>query len=116
MRFLADAKVLRGSIIWTSPLKFRITVLPRPQNIRTVEAAPPAQPAEYDEDGRVWVFRYAPARKATYVIDRDRIFTYQKKHKLPSEGVRQLRRDLRNSVDFYTAVREIQTHPEITGS
>lgn len=111
MRFFADAKVLRGSISWTNPLRFKISVLPRPaprnQEVRA------EVPAEYDEDGRIWVFRFAPARAQAYAMDRNRIFTYMRTHRLPTEGVRQLRRDLRNTIDLYSGVRELQTHPEI---
>jgi len=117
MRLLGDAKVFRGSIAWTKPLRLKITVFPRSSSralkAPAVAAAAPATQAEYDEDGRLWVFRYARTAPNVYHVDRDRIFAYMKRHRLPTEGVRQIRRDQRNAMDLYSAVRELQTHTEI---
>lgn len=115
MRLFGDPKVFRGSIAWTKPLRLKVSVFPRPGSVVSqpaVAAAPPA-PAEYDEDGRLWVFRFAQSVRATYRVDRDRIFTYMRRHRLPTEGVRQIRRDLRNSMDLYSALRELQTHSDV---
>lgn len=80
---------------------------------------------EYDEDGRLYVWRFprtAPERRA---IDRDRIFEFVKKRRrtieefprwqplLPTEDTRRYLRDLRNSAHFYEDVRDLQTHTEI---
>jgi hypothetical protein len=111
MRLFGDAKVLRGSVTWTNPLRLRVTVLPQP--VPAQEAPSAVQPVEYDEDGREWVFRYSRTAPQRYAVDRDRIFQYLKRHRLPSEGARQIRRDLRNTVDFYTGVRDIQTHSDV---
>ena len=118
MRLFGDPKVFRGSIAWTKPLRLKIAVLPRPSSspLHAPPGAvtePPPQQAEYDEDGRLWVFRYACATPRTYQVDRSRIFAYMKRHRLPSESVRQIRRDQRNAIDLYSAVRELQTHAEI---
>lgn len=116
MRLFGDPKVFRGSIAWTKPLRLKVTVFPRPRGVAleapVVGAAPPAQ-AEYDEDGRLWVFRYAQSAPTTYRVDRNRIFTYMRRHRLPTEGVRQIRRDARNSIDVYSTLRELQTHSDV---
>ncbi|HEV3152253.1 MAG TPA: hypothetical protein VGZ02_00455 [Candidatus Baltobacteraceae bacterium] len=72
-----------------------------------------AVPVEFDEDGRIWVFRYSRTVPQSARIDRDRIFQYMKTHRLPGETERQIRRDMRNAADFFTGVRELQTHSEI---
>ena len=116
MRLFGDPKVFRGSIAWTKPLRLKVAVFPRPGSVASqpaVAAAAPAAPAEYDEDGRLWVFRFAQSAPATYRVDRDRIFTYMRRHRLPTEGVRQIRRDARNSMDLYSALRELQTHSDV---
>lgn len=112
MRLFVDSKTLRGSIAWTSPLRLKIAVFPQPEP-PAAEAPAAVSPAEYDEDGRLWVFRFPRTAPQRYAIDRERIFEYRKKHKLPGEGVRQIRRDLRNTADFFTGVRDIQTHADV---
>ncbi|HLI97193.1 MAG TPA: hypothetical protein VKT72_14085 [Candidatus Baltobacteraceae bacterium] len=72
----------------------------------------PAVP-EFDEDGRLYVFRFARTAPQQCRIDRDRIFEYKKRKKLPDEGQRQIRRDMRNRADFFADVREIQTPRDI---
>jgi hypothetical protein len=111
MRLFGDAKVLQGSIDWTNPLRLKIAVLPQPAEVaEEVPAAAPPVPAEFDEDGRTWVFRFAKTTPQQYAIDRDRLFDYMKKHRLPKEGHRKIRRDVRNAANFFTDVRELQTH------
>lgn len=116
MRLFGDRKVFRGSVAWTKPLRLTVTIFPRFRSV----AAPPPLPtetspaqAEYDEDGRLWVFRYTRTAPPSYRVDRDRIFAYMQHHRLPTEGVRQVRRDLRNALDLYSALRELQTHPQV---
>jgi hypothetical protein len=116
MRLFGEARVTRGSIAWTNPLRLRITVFPKPVTGEVPSAiqvpAPPA-PAEYDEDGRLFVFRYARTTPKQCAIDRDRIFHYLKKHRLPDEADRALRRDLRNRVELYGDLRDLETHPDV---
>jgi hypothetical protein len=108
MKLFGDARVLRGSIAWTNPLRLSVTVVEPPD-------APPAtaEPAEFDEDGRRYVFRYAAAAPKPCSIDRDRIFEYVKRRRLPSEAERSYRRDVRNAGDFFEDVRDIQTHYDV---
>lgn len=113
MRLFVDSKALRGSVAWTAPLRLKIAVFPPPAPT-VAEPTTAAAPAEYDEDGRLWVFRFPRTAPQRYAIDRERIFEYRKRHKLPGEGVRQIRRDIRNAADFYTDVRDIQTHSDVT--
>jgi len=113
MRLFGDAKVLHGSITWTKPLRLKITVLPQPARKSEEALAPTTLHKEFDEDGRQWVFRFARTTPQRYAVDRDRIFDYMRKHRLPSEGVRQIRRDLRNAANFFTDVRDIQTHNDV---
>jgi hypothetical protein len=116
MRLFGEARVTRGSIAWTNPLRLRITVFPKP----VTEEVPPAVEApvraEYDEDGRLYVFRFARTAPKQCAIDRDRIFHYLKKHRLPDEADRALRRDLRNQIELYADLRELQTHADIESS
>lgn len=117
MRLFGEARVTRGSIAWTNPLRLRINVLPKPAAEEA--SAPPPQavpipvPAEYDEDGRLYVFRFARTVPQQCAVDRDRLFHYIKSHKLPDEADRALRRDLRNQVELYADLRDLQTHPDI---
>lgn len=69
--------------------------------------------AEYDEDGRRYVFRFAPFTPQKYAIDRERIFAYRRRKKLPTMRERELVRDLRNAASFFEDVRDIQTHPDV---
>ncbi len=112
MRIFDDAKVLKGSISWTNPLRLKVTVLPTPAE-PVVVPAPASAPTEYDEEGRQWVFRFSRTAPQHYAIDRDRLFEYLKKHRLPNESARQIRRDLRNAADFITDVRDLQTHYDV---
>ena len=48
-----------------------------------------------------------------YRLERDRIFEYMKRRRLPDAGQRQIRRDLRNSGDLYADVRDLEFHPDI---
>jgi hypothetical protein len=113
MGLIGEVKLVRGSIAWTNPLRLRTTILRKPAAQPREEAPSASLPAEFDEDGRRWVHRFTRTAPERYAVDRERIFDYVKKHRLPSESTRQIRRDLRNSVDFFTDVREIQTHSEV---
>jgi len=108
MWLFGEVRVARGTLAWTWPSRLKAPVVPAAQG--QVSAA--AQAVEYDEDGRIWAFRYERRAPAEYRIDRDRIFQYMKRHRLPDEGQRAIRRDLRNCADFFTAVRELQTPGE----
>jgi hypothetical protein len=115
MRLFGEARVSRGSIAWTNPLRLRISVFPTPavtEDLSPAAQAPP-EPVEYDEDGRLYVFRFARTAPKQCAIDRDRIFHYLKKHRLPDEADRALRRDLRNQVELYSDLRELETHSDI---
>ena len=78
---------------------------------------------EYDEDGRLYAFRFPRSAPERVVIDRDRLFEYARRRRptadggpirlLPDIEVRRFVRDLKNSADFYTGVRELQTHPDV---
>jgi hypothetical protein len=105
MWLFGDVRVVRGTVAWTHPLRLKATlpVTTPPSQVQPV----PAAPVEFDEDGRVWVFRYTQALPRAYRIERDRIFTYIRQHRLPGEIERQLRRDARNAADFFTEVREL---------
>ncbi len=119
MRLFGEARVTRGSIAWTNPLRLCITVLTSDDEVpHTVDSLPAPAPApasvpEYDEDGRLYVFRFARSAPKQCAIDRDRIFHYLKKHRLPDEADRALRRDLRNQVELYSDLRDLETHPDI---
>lgn len=117
MRLFGEARVSRGSIAW-NPLRLRINVFPAPAEEQIAEPAPEmpavAAPIEYDEDGRIYVFKFARTVPQRCAIDRDRLFQYIKTHKLPNEADRALRRDLRNQVELYGDLRDLQTHPDVT--
>ena len=74
---------------------------------------PTSEQPEFDEDGRRYVFRFSQLPPRRYQIDRDRLFFYARTHELPGPRARMIRRDLRNSANFYEDVREIQTHPDV---
>jgi hypothetical protein len=115
MKLFGNAKVVRGSIAWTNPLRLSITLVHRPSAL--AETAASGEPAaEYDEEGRRYVFRFARTAPQKCTIERDRIFDYLKRHRLPDESDRQLRRDLRNQADLFADIRELQTHPDIAGA
>ncbi len=95
MRHPATVNSIRGSIAWTNPLRLKISIFPKRETEEEV-AAPST-----------------PAGTQSYVIDRDRIFEYVRKHRLPTEADRQFRRDVRNRVDFVSDVRDLQTPSEV---
>jgi hypothetical protein len=106
MKLFGEVNVLRGSVAWVKPFRIRLT--PPAQ----AEAPSPATAPEFDEDGRLYVFRYARTAPQRYSIERDRIFEYLKRRRLPDAGQRQFRRDLRNRADFFADVRDLQTPAE----
>lgn len=108
MKIFGDVSVLKGSVAWTRPFRLKLTPpAPMPQTLST-----PALP-EFDEDGRLYVFRYARTAPERCTMDFDRIFEYMKRRRLPDEAQRQIRRDARNRADFFSDVREIQTPSEL---
>lgn len=111
MKLFGNARAIRGSIAWTNPFRVRVIMPEAPG-----EALAPVPAIEYDEDGRQYAFRYAGTAPRACSIDRDRIFDYLKRHKLPAESDRQIRRDLRNSADVYSDLRDLQTHPDVEGA
>jgi hypothetical protein len=70
-----------------------------------MEAALPepavVQQREFDEDGRLYVFRYARTAPQRCSIDFDRIFQYMRRRRLPTEAHRRFRRDAGNAVDIH---------------
>lgn len=96
MRIFGEVNVLRGSVAWTRPLGLRHAHETPPE-----PAPAPAALPEFDEDGRLYVFRYPTAMPQRYQIERDRIFEYMRRRRLPDEGQRQIRRDIRNRADFW---------------
>lgn len=116
MKLFGNAKVVRGSVAWTNPLRLGITIVP-PQPAQPAERVAGGETAaEYDEEGRRYVFRFARSAPKQCTIERDRIFEYLKRHRLPDESDRQLRRDLRNQADLFADIRELQTHPDVGGA
>jgi hypothetical protein len=111
MKLFGDVTVLRGSVSWTKPLLLR--VLPAAPPAEPAVSAPPAAPAEYDEDGRLYVFRFPRTAPQQYAIERDRIFEYMKQRRLPTAGQRRIRRDASNTADFFSDVRELQYDYEV---
>ncbi len=110
MKLFGSVKTVRGSIAWTNPFRIRV-ILPD-------DSPPAAAPSatEYDEDGRQFVFRFARSAPRAHTIERDRIFEYLKQHRLPDAVDRQIRRDIRNSADVYSDLRDLQTHPDVEGA
>jgi hypothetical protein len=104
MKLFGDVNVLRGSVAWSKPFRIHVTPAVAPAE----PLAPPAA-QEYDEEGRLYVFRYAKTKPERYSIERDRIFDYLKRRRLPDAGQRQIRRDFRNRADFIADVRDLQT-------
>lgn len=104
MRFFADIKTVRGTVAWSRPWGIRVA---RPQPVEPATAQPTLP--EFDEDGRLYVFRYPRTLPQHYSIERDRLFEYMKRRRLPDEGQRQIRRDFRNRADFFGDVRDLQT-------
>jgi hypothetical protein len=108
MKLFGDVSVLRGSVTWTRPFRLRYTPAASPPQTLPVPTAP-----EFDEDGRLYVFRFARTAPQHYAIDRERIFEYKKRKRLPNEGERQIRRDFRNRADFFADVRDLQTPHDV---
>jgi hypothetical protein len=107
---LHDVGILRGST-WLQPFGLK-----RPRAAATLEVVEVTEqsetlPLEFDEDGRRYVFRFARRVPQRVTMDRDRLFAY--KSILPDESVRAYLRDLKNRADFYTEIRELQTHPDV---
>lgn len=115
MKLFANSTAVRGSVAWTNPLRLAVTLFPHSE---VGESEPEIAPAsdEYDEEGRRYVFRFARTRSGPCTIERDRIFEYMKRHRLPDETDRQIRRDLRNRADLFADIRDLQTHPDIAGA
>jgi len=116
MKLFGDVKMLGGSAAWTHPFKLRPKVFEKTPELvapnGTALAALP-EPLEYDEDGRRYVFRYRTAVPQAYTIERDRIFSYMKRRRLPSEADRSYRRDVKNGANFFEDVRDLQTHGDV---
>jgi len=78
---------------------------------------------EYDEDGRLYAFRFPRRAPQPVVMDRDRLFDYVRRRRPAAEGRpvrllpdtrrRQYVRDLKNRADFFTDVRDLQTHADV---
>jgi hypothetical protein len=103
------------TLTWFRPqLEFKGSLRAAPVPSEHVERLPqaPREP-EFDEDGRMYVFRYHRCEPAPVHIDRERLFEYVHSHKLPKMSDRVRLRDQRNAANFFEDVREIQTHPEI---
>ncbi|HET9095624.1 MAG TPA: hypothetical protein VFN37_03095 [Candidatus Baltobacteraceae bacterium] len=96
MKLFGEVNVLRGSVAWTRPFRLHVARENPPQ-----PAPVPAALPEFDEDGRLYVFRYPAAAPQHYEIKRDRIFEYMRRRRLPDEGQRQIRRDECNRADFW---------------
>ena len=109
MRLFGEVNVVRGSVAWARPFRLRLTPPSAPPQMPPASAAVP----EYDEEGRLYVSRFARSLPQQYTIERDRIFEYMKRRRLPDAGQRQIRRDLRNSGDLYADVRDLEFHPDI---
>lgn len=109
MKIFGEVNVLKGSVTWSRPFRIRVSAPAQ----EAPPGAPPAAVPEFDEEGRIYVFRYAKCAPQAYHIERDRIFEYMKRRRLPDEGQRQFRRDFRNRADFFADVRDIQTPSEL---
>jgi hypothetical protein len=109
MWHFGEANILRGAV-W-KPLRIR-RIAPAAEPVTRAVTPPAAQPQEYDEAGRLVVFRYETAAPQARSIDFDRVFEYLRSHRLPGEGPRRIRRDQRNRADFFADVRELQTSGE----
>ena len=109
MKIFGEVNVVRGSVAWTRPFRLRLTRPSAPAQMPPPAAAVP----EYDEEGRLYVSRFARTMPQQYAIERDRIFEYMKRRRLPDAGQRQIRRDARNSGDLYADVRDLEFHPDI---
>jgi hypothetical protein len=119
MSIFASVQAIRGTISFRTPTAPTPALEPTPTSL-----APVPEPIEYDEDGRRYAFRFPRRQPQPVVIDRDRLFDYVRRRRpaadgqgslplLPDMDVRRYVRDLRNRADFYTSVRELQTHPDV---
>jgi hypothetical protein len=119
MSLFASVQAIRGTIRFRifAPVTPAREAMPQPQS-------PVPEPIEYDEDGRRYAFRFSHRQPQRAVIDRDRLFDYVRRSRptadgrrplplLPDAHARRYVRDLRNRADFYTSVRELQTHPDV---
>lgn len=94
MKLFGDVSVIRGSISWAGFL--------RPRERGEAPAALAAAPKrEFDEEGRLYVFRFPRTQPQRCSMDFERIFDYMKRRRLPSEAHRRFRRDADNSVDIH---------------
>lgn len=119
MSLFASVQAIRGTISLRTPA----AATPAPQSTPPPLALAP-EPIEYDEEGRRYAFRFPRRQPQPVVIDRDRLFEYVRRRRpaadgrqplplLPDANVRRYVRDVRNRADFYTSVRELQTHPDV---
>ncbi|MGZ3503555.1 MAG: hypothetical protein ACXWNZ_07345 [Vulcanimicrobiaceae bacterium] len=135
MKLFGERASLLSSWLRTRPLPLRVTIIGEPaETASTAPACGSIEPIHYDEAGREYVFRFAPRKPETYVVDRDRIFAFVKKRRkvlvgrstdagfrmiettaplLPDARLRAYLRDRKNTVDFFQDVRDLQTHPEV---
>lgn len=108
MRLFGDS-IFSGTIAWrTFRLKPRLAAVHRPALPAAV-----AEPVEFDEEGRRYVFRFRTAAPPAYTVDRNRLFEYMRSKRLPTSADRACRRDVRNAVNFFEDVRDLQTHGDI---
>jgi hypothetical protein len=110
MKLFGDSNIIHDSVKWIAPLRLRVTIR---EPVRGEIGEARQEPAEFDENGRRYVFRYRPAEHQTYTIDRERIFEYVKQRRLPGPAARAYARDIRNSVNFFEDVRDLQTHSDV---
>lgn len=119
MSLFANVQAIRGTITFRTPAAATPALEPTQPPLTL---AP--EPVEFDEDGRRYAFRFPHRQPQPVVIDRDRLFEYVRRRRLAADGreplpllpdadVRRYVRDVRNRADFYTSVRELQTHPDV---
>lgn len=119
MSLFANVQAIRGTISLRTPAAATPALEPTKP---PVALAP--EPIEYDEDGRRYAFRFPRLQPQPVVIDRDRLFEYVRRRRpaadgrrplplLPDSDVRRYLRDQRNRADFFTSIRELQTHPDV---
>lgn len=110
---LFSNSVIGGTIAWRIPFRLE------PGRAAVTRSGPPpdvAEPIEFDEEGRRFVFRYRAASPPAYTVDRDRLFDYMRSKRLPTEADRSFRRDVRNQANFFEDVRDLQTHGDVETS
>lgn len=119
MSLFASVQAIRGTILFRTPATPTPALEPTQKSL---SLAP--EPIEYDEDGRRYAFRFPRRQPQPVIVDRNRLFDYVRRRRpapdgrrslplLPDMDVRRYVRDLRNRADFYTSVRELQTHPDV---